>query len=138
MSSDQIHFYDAEPGVPDKGWVHYVSQVPGWEGVDARVADVVRSAEDVNAQTVGFMPNQVPTNRPSPEIIQQLRAEAVRVSLFAPTWLDRLMTSSPLRDHDGWQSTEKERFLLQRSQRRKKFKEGKLVIPEPNAPEAGA
>src|SRR5437016_3686906 len=106
MSSvaSQIHFYDVEATVPDKGWVHYVSQVPGWEGVDARVADVVRSPEDVTAETVGFLPNQVPTNRPSPETIRQLRAEAVRVSLFAPTWLDRIMTNAPLRDHDSWQS----------------------------------
>lgn len=138
MSSvaSQIHFYDVEANVPDKGWIHYVSQVPGWEGVDARVSDVVRSPEDVSAQTVGF--KSVPTNCPSPEIVRQLRAEAVRVSLFGPTWIERIMTNSPLRDHDAWESTEKTKYLEQRRERRKKFKEGKLVFPEPNAPEPGA
>jgi hypothetical protein len=47
------------------------------------------------------------------------------------------MTNSPLRDHDAWEATEKAKFLKQRDQRRKKFKEGKLVFPEPNAPEPG-
>jgi hypothetical protein len=99
---------------------------------------VVRCPEDLSGHTVGFMPNQVPTPRPSPEIVRQLGAEAVRVSLFGPTWLERIMTNSPLRDHDAWESTEKAKYIEQRNQRRKKFKEGNLAFLEPNSLEPGA
>jgi hypothetical protein len=140
-TAEQIHSYDVEPRVPDKGWVHYTSRVPGWEGVDARVADVVRSLEDVSSQTVGFIPDRVPPGLPSPRTRLLLAKEAVRVSLFAPTWLDRIMTRSPLRDHDLWRREEKARYLEQRRQRRKNFTEGTLVFAEPNklaaSPEGG-
>lgn len=128
----QIHFYDVEPDLPDKGWIHYTSRVPGWEGVDARIADVVRSAEDVNPDTIGYIPDQVPTNQPPPQTVRLLIEEAVRVSLFGPTWLDRILTRSPFRDHDLWRSREKARYTEQRRQRRKKFKDGTLVIVAPN------
>ncbi len=54
------------------------------------------------------------------------------MSLFAPTWLDRIMTRSPLRDHDLWRSRDKARYLEQRRQRRRKFKDGTLVFMKPN------
>lgn len=129
----QIHYYDVEHTIPDKGWLHYTSRVPGWEGVDARVADVVRSVADVSPDTVGFLPDQVPTDRPSPRIVRLLVEEAVRVSQFGPTWLDRIMTRSPIRDHDLWRSEHKAIYMEQRRQRRKKFESGTLDCVLPNA-----
>jgi hypothetical protein len=128
--SEQIHFYDVEPEVPDKGWVHYTSAVPGWEGVDCRVADVVRDVRDCNAQTVGFV--NAPTARPDPMTIRLLGEEAVRISHFAPTWLDRIMTRSPLRDAAGWRSEGKARYTAGRKERRRKYVEGVLEFVEPH------
>lgn len=131
-AAEQIHFYDVEETVPDKGWVHYTSRVPGWEGVDARVADVVRSFEDLSAITVGFL--NAPTASASPHTERLLGEEAVRISRFAPTWLDRIMTRSPLRDHDLWRSKLKDEYHKQRQERRKKFLVGTLTFPTPNIP----
>lgn len=128
--AEQIHFYDVEPEVPDKGWVHYTSAVPGWEGVDCRVADVVRDLCDCNAWTVGFV--NAPTARPDSVTIRLLGEEAVRISRFAPTWLDRIMTRSPLRDAAGWRSEGKAMYNAGRKERRQKFEEGVLVFDKPN------
>jgi hypothetical protein len=130
----RIHFYDVEQAVPDKGWVHYTSRVPGWEGVDCRVADVVRDLDDVNQETVGFLnPPPVTFNRPpDPTTVRQLAVEAVQVSRFAPEWLDRIMTRSPFRDADQWRNDGKKLYLQQRRQRREKFLDGKLVFANPN------
>jgi hypothetical protein len=133
-TAEQIHFYDVESSDPDKGWVHYTSRVPGWEGIDARVADVVRSLGDVNSQTVGFIPDRVPPGLPSARTRLLLAEVAVCVSLFAPTWLDLIMTRSPLRDDELWQHEGKARYLEQRRQRCKKFTEGTLVFATPNKP----
>jgi hypothetical protein len=134
--ASQIHFYDVEHTIPDKGWLHYTSRVPGWEGVDARVADVVRSLVDVSPDTVGFLPDKVPTDRPTPQIARLLAEEAVCISQFGPTWLDRIMTRSPMRDHDLWRSEHKAIYMEQRRQRRKKFESGKLPFVDPNAKQA--
>jgi hypothetical protein len=131
--ASQIHFYDVENTIPDKGWLHYTSRVRGWEGVDVRVADVVRSLEDISFETVGVIGDTMPTNRWSPQIIRLLAEEAVRVSKCGPTWLDRIMTRSPLRDNESWRSEEKAKYLEQRRQRRKKFENGTLVFVKPNA-----
>lgn len=133
-TAEQIHFYDVEEAEPDKGWVHYTSRVPGWEGVDCRVADVVRGLKDVNEQTVGFLnPPPVILNRPpDPNVVQQLALEAVRVSRFAPEWLDRIMTRSVFRDADQWRNEGKKRYLHQRRQRREEFLEGNPVFANPN------
>jgi hypothetical protein len=130
----KIHFYDVEEAVPDKGWVHYTSRVPGWEGVDCRVADVVRDLDDVNQETVGFLkPPPVTFNRPpDPNTVRQLAVEAVQVSGLAPEWLDRIMTRSLFRDADQWRSEGKRQYLQQRRQRREKFLDGKLVFANPN------
>jgi hypothetical protein len=128
--ADQIHFYDVEPEVPDKGWVHYTSAVPGWEGVDCRVADVVRDIRDCNPQTVGFV--NAPTSWPDAVTVRLLGEEAVRISRFAPTWLDRIMTTSPLRDAANWRSDGKARYTARRKERRRKFEEGVLMFDKPN------
>lgn len=130
MTAAQIHYYDVEETAPDKGWVHYTSQVPGWEGVDCRVADVVRGTEDVTSNTVGFI--HAPTSRPDSLTLRRLAQEAVRISRFAPTWLDRIMTRSPFRDPEQWQQHWKEQYLAERKQRRQKFVDGTLVFVEPN------
>lgn len=134
MKTVRVHFYDVEEAEPDKGWVHYTSRVPGWEGVDCRVADVVRDLEDVNQQTVGFLnPPPVTFNRPpDPDVVHLLAVEAVQVSRFAPEWLDRIMTRSLFRDADQWRSEGKNRYLQQRRRRREKFLAGKLVFANPN------
>lgn len=87
MGISQIHFYDVEESVPDNGWVHYTSRVPGFEGIDGRVADVVRTVEDVSSATVGFVgaPHR-------PDLGPQLAQEAVRISLAAPKFFGRIMT----------------------------------------------
>ncbi len=133
-TADQIHFYDVEEAVPNKGWVHYTSRVPGWEGVDARVADVVRSEEDLSETTVGFL--NAPTASPTPEIVRLLGEEAVRISRFAPTWLDRIMTNSPLRDHELWRNQLKDTYFKHRQERRARFLAGTLVFSKPNLPPA--
>jgi hypothetical protein len=133
MTAEQIHYYDVEEAVPDKGWAHYTSRVPGWEGVDCRVADVVRGVEDVTFDTVGFInPPSVDGQPPDPLTSRRLAEEAVRISRFAPTWLDRIMTRSPLRDHKRWQREGKRQYLAQRKQRRQKFLNGTLVFVKPN------
>jgi hypothetical protein len=123
-----------EEAEPDKGWVHYTSRVVGWEGVDCRVADVVRDLGDVNQQTVGFLnPPPVTFNRPpDPDVVDLLAVEAVQVSRFAPEWLDRIMTRSQFRDADLWRSEGKNCYLQQRRQRREKFLKGTLVFTNPN------
>jgi hypothetical protein len=133
-TAGQIHFYEVEETVPEKGWVHYTSRVPGWEGVDARVADVVRSEEDLSGMTIGFL--NAPTGSPTPETVRLLGEEAVRISRFAPTWLDRIMTRSPFRDHDLWRARLKATYLKHRRERRARFLAGTLVFPNPNSPPA--
>lgn len=133
MTAEQIHHYDVEETVPDKGWVCYTSRVPGWEGVDCRVADVVRGVEDVMFHTVGFINAPIVDGQPPDSLTRQrLAEEAVRISRFAPTWLDRIMTRSPLRDHEGWRREGKRQYLAQRKQRRQKFQNGTLVFVKQN------
>lgn len=132
-TAEQIHYYDVEETDPDKGWVHYTSRVPGWIGVDCRVADMVRDQGDVNQQTVGFMnPPITAGERPDAVTIRQLAAEAVRISRFAPEWLDRIQTRSSIRDHDLWRNEGKALYLAQRKERRSKFLKGTLVFVMPN------
>lgn len=84
-----IHFYDVQPDDPDKGWVCYTSRVPGWEGIECRVADVVRDYRDLSAANMGF---QKPPHRPNWMEKAMLGEEAVKVSRAAPVFLDRIMT----------------------------------------------
>lgn len=131
-TAQQIHYYDVEEAEPAKGWVHYTSRVTGWEGVECRVADVVRDLDDVDSQTVGFH-NAPNYNRdPGPMVARQLADEAVRVSRFAPEWLDRIMTRSPLRDADQWRNEAKKQYLKHRRQRRDQFLYGTLMFVNPN------
>jgi hypothetical protein len=133
MTAEQIRYYDGEETAPDLGWVHYTSRVPGWEGVDCRVAEVVRGVEDVTSDTVGFINAPLVDGQPpGPLTLRRLAEEAVRVSRFAPTWLDRIMTRSPLRDPERWQREGKRQYLAQREQRRQKFQNGTLVFDKPN------
>jgi hypothetical protein len=94
-----IHFYNSD------GFVHYVSEV--LQGADCRVADVVRSLEDITRGTVGLLPESVEPGEfrriqsPGPHQIP-FAEEAVRVALALPTWLNNIWMNSPLRDSSIW------------------------------------
>jgi hypothetical protein len=97
------------------------------------VADVVRGVEDVTCDTVGFVNAPIVDGQPPDSLTRRrLAEEAVRISRFALTWLDCIMTSSPLRDHERWQREGKPQYLAQRKQRRQKFQNGTLVFVKPN------
>ncbi len=124
----QIHYYDVDPAAPGTGWIHYRSRVPGWEDVEARVADVVRRITDVSADTLGFLPGTVPPGRPTPPVIRQLAEEAVRVSLSGPTWLQRIM----MRDRGRWRARDRALYRKQRRRRRQQFEGGTPAFENPS------
>ena len=98
-----IHFYNKD------GFVHYTSSVvPGLrEPPDCRVADVVRSLDDVCDRTVGILPSTV-----APETLREVMSptamnlafveEAIRVALALPTWINNIWMNSPMRDSAIW------------------------------------
>ncbi len=111
MSARQISYYDHP-----NGWIYYASLVS--PGTDCRVSDVVRGLADVNRNTLGVT-GAPPTGDPL-----AMAAEAAAVSRVAPTWLDRIMTRSPLRDHDAWRRDGRREYLARRNVRRHNFVAG--------------
>lgn len=122
----RIHYYDVDEN-GNGGFIHYVSDVV--PGLECRVLDAVRN--DIDLMTLaqlggipgdvwGFVPG-TGDRQMSMNDLEEIIAEAVKMSNKGVKFMDAIMTRSPFRDAEKWEREGRAKFMEHRAQRRKRF-----------------